>query len=396
MLKFRKISAFYGVMMLACVSTALADGLNIRILYAEQKIERPPTLSGLHPVPDELGLRGAELAMVDNQETGHFTGDGFELERMIAPIGKSLADALSAKADALPDFIVVNAPAEELLKVADLPALKDKIIFDVSSPDEALREENCRANLLHTIPSRAMLTDAIAQFLLVKKWTSILLLPGPNANDMAYADAMRNSAHKFGLTIAAEKPWSLEGDMRETAATEIPLITQGSDYDAVVVADENDDFGPLIAYNTDLPRPVVGTHGLVATGWSDVVEPWGAIQLQNRFSKLSGRGMRDVDFAAWLATRVVGEAVTRTKSSDVKTLRAFMLSQNLNMAAFKGRGITFRNWNGQMRQPIHLVTKETQVAMAPFEAFLHESNDLDTLGRDRPETKCTKFLEAAE
>jgi ABC transporter substrate binding protein (PQQ-dependent alcohol dehydrogenase system) len=179
--------------------------------------------------------------------------------------------------------------------------------------------------------------------------------------------------------------------MRESAATEIPLITQGSDYDAVVVADENDDFGPLIAYNTDLPRPVLGTHGLVATGWSDVIEPWGAIQLQNRFVKLSGRGMRDVDFASWLATRVVGEAVTRTKSSNVKTVRAFMLSEKLNMAAFKGRGITFRNWNGQMRQPIHLVTKETQVAMAPFEAFLHESNDLDTLGRDRPETKCTKF-----
>jgi ABC transporter substrate binding protein (PQQ-dependent alcohol dehydrogenase system) len=383
--------AICSAISLAWCHPSWADGLNIEILYAEQKTERPPTLSGLHPVPDDLGQRGAELAMVDNQETGRFTGDGYALEQVIVPVGKNLADVLAARTDALPDFIVVNAPAEELLLVADLPALKDKIIFDVSSRDDAIREETCRANVLHTIPSRTMLTDAIAQFLLVKKWTNILLLPGPRANDMAYAEAMRNSVAKFGLSIAAEKPWSLEGDMRETAATEIPMITQGNDYDAVVVADENDDFGPLIAYNTDLPRPVLGTHGLVATGWSEVIEPWGAIQLQNRFVKLSGRGMRDVDFASWLATRVVGEAVTRTKSSNVKTLLAFMLSEKLNMAAFKGRGITFRNWNGQMRQPIHLVTKETQVAMAPFEAFLHESNDLDTLGRDRPETKCTKF-----
>jgi ABC transporter substrate binding protein (PQQ-dependent alcohol dehydrogenase system) len=385
--------ALFGFILAGLDTSALADSLNIGILYAEQKIESPATLSGLRPVPGDQGLRGAELAMVDNQETGQFTRDRFVLSQMISPTGKSLADRLSAMADALPDFIVVNAPADELLKIADLPAMKQKIIFNIAVRDEAVREENCRANVLHTIPSRAMLTDALAQFLLVKKWTNILLFPGPRANDAAYADAVRMSATKFGLALVAEKPWSLEGDMRESAATEIPLITQGNDYDVVVIADENNDFGPLIAYNTDLPRPVVGTHGLVATGWSDIIEPWGAVQLQNRFVKLSGRGMTEIDFAAWLATRIVGEAVTRTKSSDAGKLRSFMLSEDLNMAAFKGRGVTFRNWNGQMRQPIHLVTKETQVAVAPFEAFLHETNDLDTLGRDKPETACTKFGE---
>jgi ABC transporter substrate binding protein (PQQ-dependent alcohol dehydrogenase system) len=390
MLKLFGFLGFCGCL-LVIGTAALANSLKIQILYAEQKVERLPTLSGLHPIPEDQGLRGAELAMIDNQETGHFTGDEFALQQMIVPVGRSLADALSATAENVPNFIVVNAPADELLKVADLPALKNKIIFNVASRDDVLREESCRNNVLHTIPSRAMLTDAVAQFLLVKKWTSILLLSGAHANDLAYAESMRLSASKFGLTISVEKPWALEGDMRETAATEIPLITQGSDYDVVVVADENDDFGSLIAFNTDLPRPIVGTHGLVATGWSDVVEPWGAVQLQNRFVKLSGRGMREIDFAAWLATRIVGEAVTRTQSADVKILRAFMLSEDLNMAAFKGRAVTFRNWNGQMRQPIHLVTKETQIAMAPFEAFLHETNDLDTLGRDRPETKCTEF-----
>jgi ABC transporter substrate binding protein (PQQ-dependent alcohol dehydrogenase system) len=279
------------------------------------------------------------------------------------------------------------------LKIADLPAAKDKIIFNVAARDESAREENCRANLLHTIPSRAMLTDAVAQYLLVKKWLNVLLLAGQQSNDLAYAEAMRNSATKFGLTITADKSWSLEGDMRETAANEIPLITQGTNYDVVALADENDDFGSLIAFNTDMPRPIVGTHGLVATGWSDVIEPWGAVQLQNRFVKLAGRGMNEIDFAAWTATHIVGEAATRTKSADVKTLRSFMLSDKFNMAAFKGRGVTFRNWNGQLRQPIHLVTKETQVAMAPFEGFLHAVNEMDTLGKDMPETKCMKFTE---
>jgi ABC transporter substrate binding protein (PQQ-dependent alcohol dehydrogenase system) len=379
-------------LLLSCVvTTALADGLNITILYGEQKIERPPTLSGLHPVPEDLGLRGAELAMIDNQETGLFTKDTYKLEQLSAPMGTHLADVLLAHVKSLPDFLVINAPQDELLRIADLPQMKHKVIFNVAARDETAREENCRTNLLHTIPSRAMLTDALAQFLLVKKWMNVFLLAGSQLSDVAYAEAFRNSATKFGLSIGVDKPWSLEGDMRETAATEIPLITQGTDYDVIVVADEVDDFGSQIAYNSDLPRPIVGTHGLVATGWSDVVEPWGAVQLQNRFVKLASRGMREIDFAAWLATRVVGEAVTRTKTSDVEKLRSYLLSEALNMAAFKGRGISFRNWNGQMRQPIHLVTKETQVAMAPFDAFLHEVDNLDTLGRDRPETKCVKF-----
>jgi ABC transporter substrate binding protein (PQQ-dependent alcohol dehydrogenase system) len=389
LLVFGLVFAFWG---------GLAQGQNqkIRILYAEQKVERPATLSGLHPVPADLGLRGAELAMIDNNATGQFTNDAFVMELEIAAIGESLAAKLLAKGAVLPDFIVVNAPRSQLLKIADLPALQGKIIFNTAARDEALRDEDCRANVLHTLPSRQMLTDAIAQFLLVKKWTNWLLLPGPTENDKAYADALRVSATKFGHSIVSEKPWALEGDMRESAATEIPLITQGEDYDAVLVADESDDFGPLIQYNTDLPRIVAGTHGIVATGWSDVIEPWGAIQLQNRFVELSNRGMRDVDFAAWLALRSIGEAVIRSKSADAKVLRDYILSEDLQLSAFKGRGITYRRWNGQLRQPIHLVTKETQIAAAPFEAFLHEFSDLDTLGEDKPETKCDKFPESAQ
>jgi ABC transporter substrate binding protein (PQQ-dependent alcohol dehydrogenase system) len=269
-------------------------------------------------------------------------------------------------------------------------------LFNASSRDENLREEDCRANLLHTIPSRSMLADALAQYLRQKRWENWLLLPGPTAADKAFNTALKKSAEKFGFSITAEKPWALEGDMRETAGTEIPLITRGTDYDVVMVSDESNDFGPLIAYNTDLPRPVAGTHGLVATGWSNVIEPWGAIQLQNDFETLAHRPMREIDFAAYIAARAIGEAALRIDASDPKALRNYIMSEDLKLSAYKGRGVTFRRWNGQLRQPIHLVTKETQVAAAPFEEFLHEYNDLDTLGLDKPETSCTKFPESNE
>jgi ABC transporter substrate binding protein (PQQ-dependent alcohol dehydrogenase system) len=388
------LSAAAGLMLIS--GAVRAEGSHIRILYAEQQVEIPATLSGLDPVPGDLGLKGAELGIADSATTGKFTQDDFALDTVIVAPGESLADTLASRDLQNSGFIVVNAPGAELLKIAALPAFRDRILFNVAAKDEHLREENCRANLLHVIPSRSMLSDAIAQFMLVKKWTNWLLLTGPTTDDAAFAAALRRSAEKFGHSIVAEKPWSLEGDLRESAATEIPLITQGSEYDVVIVADENDDFGRLIAYNTDLPRPVAGTHGLVATGWSGVIEPWGAVQLQNRFNELAHRPMRDVDFAAWLAVRIIGEGVIRGKAADPNAMRPFILSEDLQMSAFKGRGVTFRRWNGQLRQPIHLVTKETQVAVAPFDAFLHENSDLDTIGADKPETKCNAFAETTE
>jgi ABC transporter substrate binding protein (PQQ-dependent alcohol dehydrogenase system) len=392
--------------MLKALTVVLALGLSaevavaqaktpVAILYVEQKINLPPTLSGLTPVPDDLGLRGAELATLQNVGAGKFVGLDFKLDVLVVGVGQSLSSILATKAD-LPFAIIVNAPSNEMLKIADLPIMQDKLLFNASSRDEALREQDCRANLLHTIPSRSMLTDALAQFLRQKRWDNWLLLPGPTQADQAYNAALKTSAEKFGFTIVAEKPWALEGDMRETAGTEIPLITQGQDYDVVMVADESNDFGPLIAYNTDLPRPVAGTHGLEATGWSGVIEPWGAVQLQNDFVAQAKRPMREIDFAAYVAARAIGEAALRVDSTKPKAMRDYIMSEDLNLSAYKGRGVTFRRWNGQLRQPIHLVTKETQVATAPFEEFLHEYNDLDTLGLDKPETLCTKFPEAVQ
>jgi ABC transporter substrate binding protein (PQQ-dependent alcohol dehydrogenase system) len=375
--------------LLSCVNWAQAEELKVRIIYAEQQFERPAVLSGMRPIPEDLGLQGARLGIFDNISGGKFLQQSYELEEVIATPPEKLTEKLKLTGAA--DFIILNAPADVVTAVADLPEAKDKVIFNIGARDERLREEDCRANVLHTGPSHAMLADAVAQFLLVKKWTNVMLLAGARDNDKLYADAFRRAATKFSLNMSVDKPWALEADMRENAATEIPLLTQDADTDVVVVMDENDDFGPLIPFNTYYARPVLGTHGLIAAGWSDMIETWGARQLQNRFEELAKRPMRETDFAAYLAARVVGEGVLRLKTGDTKQLRSFFLSEDLQLSAFKGRGLTFRNWNGQLRQPIHLVTKDAQISEAPYEQFLHEVTDLDTLGLDRPETKCGRF-----
>jgi ABC transporter substrate binding protein (PQQ-dependent alcohol dehydrogenase system) len=124
-----------------------------------------------------------------------------------------------------------------------------------------------------------------------------------------------------------------------------------------------------------------------------VVEQWGAVQLQNRFEQTAGRDMRSRDYAAWTAVRAIGEAVTRTGSADPATLRDYMLSDAFQLDGFKGRGLSFRSWNGQLRQPIAVANARALVTLAPVEGFLHQRNETDTLGLDEPESQCHAFTE---
>ena len=375
-------------MLWASVATAEVT-LNIGYLGVEQP--RAAVLSNLDPIPDDNGLAGAQTALQDNLVTGRFLGHGYEMTEAVVPVGDDpLATAKALLAATR--FLVVDAPAEVLVQIADLPEAQGAMIFNTSSGDVALRNDACRANLFHTSPSDAMRTDALAQVLVQKRWTDLVMIAGTRPQDQAYASALRHSLTKFGLRLSAEKEWAFDADMRRSAAQEIPLFTQElGDYDALIVADELHDFGRYVLYNTWQARPVVGSEGLSAVGWSPVIEQWGAAQLQSRFEEMHGREMTSQDYAAWAALRTLGEAVTRTNASDPQTLRSYILSDEFELAGFKGRPLTFRDWNGQMRQPIAIAHPRALVAQAPLEGFLHQNNELDSLGLDRPESKCEAF-----
>lgn len=188
--------------------------------------------------------------------------------------------------------------------------------------------------------------------------------------------------------MIAEKTWTFDTDLRRSAASEIPAFTQLDDYDVIVVADESGDFGEYIPYNSWLPRPVAGTQGLKPVAWHRVIEQWGAAQLQNRFEKLAGRWMNSDDYSSWLALRSIAEAITRTSSTDFKALYQYLLSDDFELAGFKGRKLNFRSWNGQMRQPVPLIHPRALVTTAPLEGFLHPRSELDSLGFDKAEISC--------
>ena len=173
---------------------------------------------------------------------------------------------------------------------------------------------------------------------------------------------------------------------------QLPAFTQGAaEHDVVIAADETDYFARYLSYHLWTPRPVLGSGGLVPVTFHGAHEAWGATQFHTRFEGLTGRYIKAEDYNVWLALRIIGEAVTRTSSADPKAIRDYAISDEFELAAFKGQKVTFRDWNGQLRQPVLLYDGSITVSVSPQEGFLHQASPLDTLGLDRPESACTAF-----
>lgn len=388
----RRLAGLIGLG-LAATSALAADPVTIGVGYLATAGTRS-TLSLAEQPAENDGLAGARLAIEDNNTTGKFTGQRFTLEERRIREGEDAVQAATALAEKS-GFIVADLPADALLKVAD--ALRDRgtLLFNAGAIDERLREADCRANVIHTAPTRAMLADALGQYLVWKKWSRWLLVVGSHDEDKLFADALRRTATRFGAKIVQERTFEDKGGARRTDSgvtlvqRQMPVFTQQAPaYDVLVAADESEVFGAYLPYRTWDPRPVAGSAGLVPRSWDAAHDQWGAIQMQNRFFKLNSRRMTALDMQAWTAVRMIGEATSRTKSGEVRQVADFIKSPDFSVAAFKGMRLTLRDWNLQLRQPILLVDGRMVVSVSPQEGFLHQVSELDTLGYDRPESKC--------
>ncbi|ASY66874.1 hypothetical protein SJ05684_b58920 (plasmid) [Sinorhizobium sojae CCBAU 05684] len=393
-----KLSLTLAVFGLAMFVTSPGGAAEVKTAVLRVDRVVGPPISRLDAPPADLGFAGAMLGNEDNRTTGAFTGMDYTLKTEAVAPGEATAALDRLKAEGI-GLIAVIAEGDILKALSDR-AGPEVLLFNAGARDEALRDAECRANLLHVSPSRSMLSDSIVQFLMWKKWPRILLIHGSHPEDRLLADSYRKSAAKFGAEIVEEREFEDTGGARRTdtghvmVQKQIPVFTQDAeDYDVIVAADEAGVFAPYLPYHTWDPRPVAGSAGLRPASWHAAHEAWGATQFQRRFERLAGRNMREEDYQAWLATRVIGEAVTRSGKTDPASVRTYALSADFELAAFKGQKLTFRSWNGQMRQPILLTDGRVTVSISPQDGYLHQHSPLDTLGIDATETACHAFGE---
>ena len=287
------------------------------------------------------GIAGARLAIDDNNTTGKFLNQRFTLEEIRLKEGDDVAKAAAALAGRN-GFIIADLAGRRAVEGRRRAARsRHRAVERRIAIDDRLREQDCRANVIHVAPTRSMLADALAQYLVWKQWKRWLLVVGSHEQDKLYADALRRAATRFGAKIVQERTFEDTGGARRTDSgvtliqRQMPVFTQQAPaYDVLVAADESEVFASYLPYRTWDPRPVAGSAGLVPTSWDAAHDQWGAIQMQNRFFKLNSRRMTALDMQAWTAVRMIGEATSRTNSGDPKAVFDFLKGPD-----FSDRGV---------------------------------------------------------
>lgn len=337
----------------------------------------------------EHPLNGAEVGIDEAAALARVLNADVTLDPIAVKSSENVAPAVLAALAAGTHFFLLDAPAEAFAPLAAAVRGRDALIFNISEPDDALRRDLCAAEFVHVYPSRAQLTDGLVQFVVSRKWRDLLVLQGAAPADGAATAAFARSAQKFGARIVAQKTFKPGTDPRERDENDPALLSAGvRDFDAAFVADAAFDFARTVPYRLARPRPVIGAIDLEPVAWHWTWERNGAPQVNSRFDKKSsGRHMEGADWAAWLAVKMIVQSALRTRSTDFAAQRAFILGDGRFDAA-KGLALSVRPWDHQVRQAILLAAPYEVVADAPIEGFLHQTNELDTLGDDAPETPC--------
>ena len=372
-----------ALLLAAGAGTAATLKATLLMPQDDLRLERSRTERGYLGHPGGPALEGAKLALDDGQFELDAAGTAVALtSQTVASLDAARAAAVAAeKAGAA--VLLTDLPGDWTLAVADAVKLP---VLNVGDAADRLRQQDCRPRLLHLLPSERMRADALAQTLVSRKWSKLLLLVGPSASDRERAATAQAAIKRYGLQVVATRPFKVSADPRERDAANPLLLSAGNNYDAVWVVDSDGEFARALPYRTALPRPVVGDAGLVAVAWQAQFERYGAPQVSRRFARAAQRPMTAHDWSAWMAGRALVAVATAAPKGTPATWAQALARMPLDGS--KGTTLSFRAWDGQLRQPLLLTDGQGVISQAPIDGLLHPSNVLDTLGADAPEKLC--------
>jgi ABC transporter substrate binding protein (PQQ-dependent alcohol dehydrogenase system) len=364
-------------------ASAVTYKLTLLVPADDPRLERSRLERAYLGHPGGPAIDGVQVALKEAAFELEAAGVALQLETV------PVADAAAARAAAQKAERAGAAALLTDLDPAATLAVADAVqrpVLNLGDASDRLRERDCRPRLLHLLPSERMRADALAQTLVTRKWTQVLLLAGPSSADAERSATAQASMKRYGLKLVASKPFKLSADPRERDLANPLLLSAGASYDAVWVVDSDGEFARTLPYRTVLARPVVGDGGLVALAWQAQFERFGAPQVSRRFAKSAGRPMTAHDWAAWMAGKALVAAAVGTPKGPQSAFEKALAEARIDGS--KGTAMSFRPWDGQLRQPLLLTDGQGVISTAPIEGLLHPKDVLDTLGADAPERLC--------
>lgn len=375
----------------ATAASAPAKSVKVGYLALAHDPRNAPQLgyTDIQLSPADDPLVGAQMGLADEVIVAGANGVTIALDAQKADDAADVIGRAQRMVGASERFIILDLPDDIVAQLAESLRGVPVTLINASAHADMLRDR-CYPNLLHTAASDRMEQDALVQYLRTRNWTKVLVLEGSAPRDKDVATAFAASAARLRLDVVDTRSFSLSRTPDAQENNDALLLTGGVDYDVVFIADSEGEYGRYLQYATQLPRPVVGTAGLVPAEWHWSWDRDGATQVTSRFLKATDRRaeMSGADWATWVAAKAVSVAYGRAGSTDPVAVDAYLRSTDLKLDGSKGYALDFRPWDGQLRQPIVLATENAVIAAPPLDGFLHQTNDLDVLGEDAPEHKC--------
>jgi ABC transporter substrate binding protein (PQQ-dependent alcohol dehydrogenase system) len=93
-----------------------------------------------------------------------------------------------------------------------------------------------------------------------------------------------------------------------------------------------------------------------------------------------------------MAVKAVAAVLVDEPKAGVAQQLKRLRSGEVAVDGFKGPRLSFRPWDGQLRQPLFLGHSDGVVGLAPLDGVLHPTEVLDTLGMDEKESACQARL----
>lgn len=137
------------------------------------------------------------------------------------------------------------------------------------------------------------------------------------------------------------------------------------------------------------------TAALTAVAWDPSFVRFGADTLNARFRSRFGTGMSPAAWGAWFAVKILWESALRARSGAPAAIAEFLARDTTQFDGYKGRPLSFRAWDHQLRQPVYVMTRAANGALThPIEEPVALSGEessrtlLDRLGATAAASPC--------
>ena len=172
--------------LLLLLSATSAFAAEVKVLYVDRQADPfyapRQSYGAIYDVTRQSAVSGAELGVKDAQIIGRAIETTFQLNRLTIAAGDSavarLSDRLKTERDAA---VILDLPGSDIEAIA--LQVGGTALFNIRDRSDELRVKTCKTNLFHVVPSDAMISDALAQYLKLMRWNTILVLTGDAAQD---------------------------------------------------------------------------------------------------------------------------------------------------------------------------------------------------------------------